>query len=175
MQIKLAKVAQGDSNPENVVLIFTWLLADRKLVIKVLKTVEIALKIVASKHKSEPADNSNVEVLITEAGPELDPALLLNHSHRVLLVVEPGHAHLEPIVDVVVRVGKVIRQCFHCPSIQVAHFTRAVVELQDAQVSEKLAFLNIFESDASDGGIQIEVLKGSTVVRVWGDRPDAIG
>lgn len=125
--------------------------------------MEVPFEVIFSKHKAEAAHNSNGKVLIAERGSELYSAGLLDYIKSVLFVVEPGHTHLEAVVDIVVRVSELV-QVLDDVFVETADDASLVVELQDAQVGQQLALFHVFELRAAHSRVQIVVLHGATVV-----------
>ena len=173
LQVEVANVAHRHSNAVSVFDRLSWLLADLDLVRHFLKAVEVALQVVLREHEPQLAHDANVEVLVAEAGPKLDPVRLLDDIEAAFFVVEPGHAHFEALVDVVFRVGEAIVEFLHDVFVEATHLASLVVELQDAQVGKQLALLHVAELGAAHCRIQIEELNGTAVVGDGGDGPGA--
>ena len=158
------------SDTEQILNALAWLIANRQLVVQVFESVEVSFKVILCEHESQLAHDANVEVLVAEGGSEFDSVRLLDHLHTVLLVVEPGHANFEALINVVVWVGERV-QILHDVAVQTTNHTRRVVELQYAQICQQLALLHIFELSAAHSGIQVVVLHRAAVMRDERERP----
>ena len=163
LQVDVAPDELRDADAEDRFLLFAVLLADVDLIEEVLKADEITLERVLGKDEAQLADDTDVEVLVVEARPELDLFGLLNHRPCVRALIEqPRHGAVLEACIFVVRLHAAI-QLADRVLVQPAHGRILIVELQDAQVGQELALLHVLELGAADGRINVVVLQGAAL------------